>query len=97
MKDRLGRPPALLMVPAVIATLLLLVPLMSMVASTNWTALPGHLASPVSRSALRLSLLTSTAAITFCLLLGLPLAFVVGELMAFLLHSVFDATMADVG
>ncbi len=30
-------------------------------------------------------------------LLELPLAFVVGELLAFLLHSVFDATMAEVG
>ncbi len=79
MRDRLGRPPTLLMVPAVLATLLLLVPLVSMVASTNWAELPGHLASPVSRSALRLSLLTSTAAITFCLLLGLPLAWLLAR------------------
>ena len=34
MKDRLGRPPVLLMVPAALAALLLLVPLVAMVAST---------------------------------------------------------------
>ncbi len=79
MRDRLGRPPALLLVPAVLATLLLLVPLASMVLSTNWAALPEHLASPVARSALRLSLVTSTVAITCCLLLGLPLAWLLAR------------------
>ena len=74
MRDRLGRPPALLMVPAVLATLLLLVPLVAMVASTNWQELPEHLTSRAALDALRLSLVTSTVAIVFCLLLGLPLA-----------------------
>ena len=45
MKDRLGRPPALLVAPAALATLLLLVPLVAMVASTSWQELPGHLTS----------------------------------------------------
>ena len=67
------------MVPAVLATMLLLVPLVAMVASTNWGALPDHLTSPVARDALRLSLLTSTIAIVFCLLLGLPLAWLLAR------------------
>ena len=62
------------MVPAVLATLLLLVPLVAMVAATNWRALPDHLTSTAALDALRLSLVTSTVAIAFCLLLGLPLA-----------------------
>ncbi|MBM7512071.1 molybdate transport system permease protein [Nocardioides cavernae] len=79
MTDRLGRPPALLMVPAVLATLLLLVPLVAMVAAADWQALPGHLSSPAARDALRLSLVTSTVAIAFCLLLGLPLAWLLAR------------------
>jgi molybdate transport system permease protein len=67
------------MVPAVLATLLLLVPLVAMVASTSWQALPGHLTTRTALDALRLSLLTSTAAIAFCLLLGLPLAWLLAR------------------
>ena len=79
MRDRLGRPPALLVVPAALATLLLVVPLVAMVAATNWQALPDHLASPTALDALRLSLVTSTVAIAFCLLLGLPLAWLLAR------------------
>ena len=79
MRDRLGRPPALLVVPAALATLLLLVPLVTMVAATDWQALPDHLTSPVALDALRLSLVTSTVAIAFCLLLGLPLAWLLAR------------------
>lgn len=67
------------MVPAVLATLLLLVPLVAMVASTSWQALPDHLTTRASLDALRLSLLTSTVAIAFCLLLGLPLAWLLAR------------------
>ena len=79
MRDRLGRPPALLMVPAALAALLLLVPLVAMVASTSWRDLPGHLTSGVALDALRLSLVTSTIAIVCCLLLGLPLAWLLAR------------------
>ena len=79
MRDRLGRPPALLMVPAALAALLLLVPLVAMVASTSWADLGTHLTSPVALDALRLSLVTSTVAIVFCLLLGLPLAWLLAR------------------
>jgi molybdate transport system permease protein len=65
--------------PAACATLLLLVPLVAMVASTRWQDLPGHLTSSVALDALRLSLVTSTVAIAFCLLLGLPLAWLLAR------------------
>lgn len=68
------------MVPAVLATLLLLVPLVAMVAAADWQALPGHLTSPAALDALRLSLVTSTVAIAFCLLLGLPLAWLLARI-----------------
>ncbi|WP_307861578.1 molybdate ABC transporter permease subunit [Nocardioides xinjiangensis] len=79
MRDRLGRPPALLVLPAVLATLLLLVPLVAMVASTSWQDLPGHLTSRTALDALGISLVTSTVAIAACLLLGLPLAWLLAR------------------
>jgi molybdate transport system permease protein len=79
MTDRLGRPPALIVLPAALATLLLVVPLVTMVAATDWRALPGELASESLQQALWLSLSTSTAAMLVCLLLGLPLAWVLAR------------------
>ncbi len=79
MKDPLGRPPALLMVPAVLATLLLLVPLAAMVAATDWAGLPAQLVAEPLRQALWLSLLTSTVAMLVCLVLGLPLAWLLAR------------------
>ena len=79
MRDPLGRAPAVLMVPALLATLLLVVPLVAMVAATNWAALPEQLASEPLREALWLSLVTSTAAMVVCLVLGLPLSWVLAR------------------
>jgi molybdate transport system permease protein len=67
------------MVPAALAALLLLIPLVALVASTGWADLPGHLTSRVALEALRLSLVTSTVAIVVCLLLGLPLAWLLAR------------------
>ncbi len=78
-RDALGRPPVLLLVPAALATLLLVVPLVAMVAATNWPALPDQLRSEPLRQALVLSLTTSTAAMLVCLLLGLPLAWLLAR------------------
>lgn len=74
MSDRLGRPPVRLVVPAALATLLLVVPLVSLVGRTPWARLPELLFTEEVGWALRLSLLTSTAALAVCLVLGLPLA-----------------------
>src|SRR6476469_1125667 len=67
------------MVPAALATLLLVVPLVSMVAAVDWSALPGTLRSAPLRDALWLSLLTSTVAVVTCLLLGIPLAWLLAR------------------
>ncbi len=79
-RDPLGRPPALLMVPAALAVLLLVVPLAAMVAATDLRDLPEQLRSEPLREALWLSVLTSTVATFVCLLLGLPLAWVLARL-----------------
>jgi molybdate transport system permease protein len=79
MRDPLGRPPAILLLPAALATLLLVVPLAAMVAATDWAGLVDQLGSEQLRVALRLSLVTSTAAMLVCLLLGLPLAWLLAR------------------
>jgi molybdate transport system permease protein len=78
--DPLGRPPALLMVPAAVAVLLLVVPLAAMVGATDWPGLPAQLRTEPLREALWLSVLTSSVAVSFCLVLGLPLAWVLARL-----------------
>ncbi len=78
-RSPLGRAPALLVLPATVATALLLVPLVAMVAATDWSALPGELASEPLQEALWLSVSTSTVAMVVCLVLGLPLAWVLAR------------------
>ena len=80
MSDPLGRPPAILLVPAALATALLVVPLVAMVAAVDWASLGTELRSEPLREALRLSLVTSTAAMLICLALGLPLAWVLARI-----------------
>ena len=77
--DPLGRAPALLVVPAAAATVLLVVPLVAMVAATDWAGLPHDLASESVREALWLSVTTSTAAVVVCVVLGLPLAWLLAR------------------
>lgn len=72
--DRLGRPPVRLIIPAALATLLVVVPLLSLVGRTPWARLPELLFTREVGDALWLSLLTSTAALAICLAVGLPLA-----------------------
>ena len=79
MRDPLGRPPAPLMIPAALATLLLVVPLAAMVAAVDWSSLNRELGSAPLRDALRLSLLTSSVAVVVCLLLGVPLAWLLAR------------------
>jgi molybdate transport system permease protein len=79
MRDPLGRPPVVLIAPALLGVLLLGVPLVAMVAATNWATLPDQLRSEPLRDALWLSLVTSTAATLICLVLGLPLAWLLAR------------------
>lgn len=77
--DTLGRPPARLLVPAALATLLLLLPLVSLVLTAPWSLLGEQLASQALRDAMWLSVLTATVATAICLVLGLPLAWLLAR------------------
>ncbi|BDZ59624.1 molybdate transport system permease protein [Barrientosiimonas humi] len=68
--------------PALLATLLLLLPLLAMLLRAPWTDLPRLLAQPEVRTALRLSLLCATAATAISLVLGVPLAWVLARSQA---------------
>ncbi|GAB4083556.1 ABC transporter permease [Myceligenerans cantabricum] len=78
-RDPLGRAPLVLVVPAALAVLLLVIPLVTTVLATDPASLVAALGSPVVREALWLSVTTSTAAIAICLVLGLPLAWVLAR------------------
>ncbi|HET6213693.1 MAG TPA: ABC transporter permease [Micromonosporaceae bacterium] len=74
-----ARPPAILLVPALAGLAFLVLPLIGLVARTPWATLPSRLAEPAVRDALRLSLLTATVATAICLLLGVPLAWLLAR------------------
>ena len=76
---RTSLPPAAIAVPAVLATLLLVIPLAALVARAPWDDMPGLLASESLRSALRLSLLTATIATIVCVIVGVPLAWLLAR------------------
>ena len=79
MKPSVGRAPLRLLVPAVAGLVFLVLPLLTLLARTPWSTLPSRLAEPRILDALRLSLVTSTLAIVVCVLLGLPLAWVLAR------------------
>jgi molybdate transport system permease protein len=82
-KDRrqpLGRPPLQLTAPAVLAVVFLVLPLIAVVVRAPWTSLFGSLASTETTDALRLSLVTSLCATAACLVLGVPLAWVLARI-----------------
>jgi molybdate transport system permease protein len=74
-----GGPPLRLLVPAALAVAFLLLPLVALLRRTPWAAVPGELATPEVRSALRLSVETSLAAIVVAAVLGTPLAWLLAR------------------
>jgi molybdate transport system permease protein len=68
------------LLPALLGLGLLAFPLLSLLARTPWTTMPVRLVEPKMLDALWLSLLTSTIAMGLCLVLGLPLAWVLARL-----------------
>ena len=78
-RPALGRPPALLVVPAAVAVVLLVLPLVGLVSRSPWTRLPELLGDPDVRSALALSLVVATVTAGLCVLLGLPLAWLLAR------------------
>ncbi|MGO1052087.1 molybdate ABC transporter permease subunit [Crossiella sp. CA198] len=73
------RRPALLVVPALLGLAFLLVPLLGLLVRAPWARLPEQLFSPEIGAALRLSLLCATLATLICLVLGIPLAWLLAR------------------
>ncbi len=76
---RRGRVPAALLIPAGVGLLFLVLPLVGLVIRAPWTTLPQRLTEPGALTALRLSVQTATLATALCLLLGVPLAWVLAR------------------
>lgn len=71
--------PVALLVPAALGLLFLVLPLAGLLARAPWTELPQRLAEPGVLTALRLSLVSATLATLLCLLLGVPLAWLLAR------------------
>ncbi|MET8308551.1 ABC transporter permease [Micromonospora sp. NPDC005173] len=76
---RRGRVPAALLIPAGLGLLFLILPLAGLVVRAPWTTLPQRLTEPGALTALRLSVQTATLATVLCLLLGVPLAWLLAR------------------
>lgn len=75
---RTGLPPVLV-APAVLGLAFLLLPLGALLVRAPWSTLPAQLVSPEVGQALRLSLVCAGLATALCLLLGVPLAWVLAR------------------
>ncbi|WP_030213527.1 ABC transporter permease [Streptomyces bikiniensis] len=74
-----ARPPLALVLPALAAVAFLALPLVGILVRTEWSGLAGHLTSPGTVEALKLSLLVSFWALGLSLLLGVPLAWLLAR------------------
>ena len=73
------RPPWLLIVPGAVGALFLALPLAGLLWAAPWGHLVGLLTRPASLAALRLSLVTATAATAFSFVVGVPLAWLLAR------------------
>ncbi|THV30266.1 ABC transporter permease [Glycomyces paridis] len=76
---RRRRIPAALLAPAVLGLAFLILPLAGLLARAPWSELPARLAEPAMLDALRLSLVTATAATALSLLFGVPIAWLLAR------------------
>ncbi|MFC9894323.1 molybdate ABC transporter permease subunit [Nocardia sp. NPDC127579] len=74
-----ARRPLVLVVPALLGLAFLLVPLLGLLGRAPWASLPDRLFSTEVLTALRLSLVCATLATVVCLVLGIPLAWVLAR------------------
>jgi molybdate transport system permease protein len=74
-----GRVPWILMVPALAGLAFLVLPVVGLLVRAPWSTLGTRLRAPQVRDALELSLLTATSATALCLLLGVPLAWLLAR------------------
>lgn len=77
--NRSGRPPWFLLLPALAGLAFLVLPLAGLLARAPWSTLGTRLGEGQVLEALRLSLLSATLATGVCLLLGVPLAWVLAR------------------
>jgi molybdate transport system permease protein len=78
--DPLGRAPLVLVLPALVGVLLLVVPLVAMVLASDPARLVDALGTEALQQALWLSVFTSTVAMLVCVVLGLPLAWLLARI-----------------
>ena len=71
--------PLPLLVPALVGLAFLLLPLLALLVRAPWRSLPSQLTSTEVWQALRLSLLSATLATAVCLVLGVPLAWLLAR------------------
>ncbi|NGM13290.1 ABC transporter permease [Verrucosispora sp. WMMA2044] len=76
---RTGQVPVALLLPAAIGLLFLLLPLAGLLIRTPWSTLPQRLTEPGVLTALRLSVQAATLATLLCLVLGVPLAWLLAR------------------
>ena len=68
-----------LFVPAVLAVLLVVLPLIGLLLRTEWTSLWTHLSAPVVWPAIRLSIITTVVTLVLAIVLGTPLAWLLSR------------------
>jgi molybdate transport system permease protein len=78
-RRRIQRVPVPLLLPAMAGLAFLVMPLAGLVVRAPWTTLWQRLTEPSALTALRLSLQTATTATIVCLLLGVPLAWLLAR------------------
>jgi molybdate transport system permease protein len=71
--------PLPLLLPAGLALAFLVLPLVGLLARAPWSTLPQRLTEPGVLTALRLSLVTATIATAVCVVLGVPLAWILAR------------------
>ncbi|MBQ1023636.1 ABC transporter permease [Micromonospora sp. C95] len=76
---RTGRVPLALLLPAALGLLFLVLPLAGLLIRTPWSTLPQRLTEPGVLDALRLSVQAATLATLLCVLLGVPLAWLLAR------------------
>ncbi|WP_370618142.1 ABC transporter permease [Mumia sp. Pv 4-285] len=78
-RPALGRTPIALVAPSVVGLLLLLLPLVALLVRAPWSTFVERVRDPEILDALRLSLVTSTVSTFLCLVLGVPLAWLLAR------------------
>ncbi len=73
------RAPIVLLIPALLGLTLLVLPLAGLLVRAPWTELVQRMGAPGVLAALRLSLVTASLATVVCLVLGVPLAWVLAR------------------